>query len=190
MKIKKIVIFIIAFLMAAITVALLVFFLPQQKNNQVSEEIAKLLRNAKIQPFNEGIDSNDFTLQLLNGGNVTLSSYKGKVVLLNFWATWCPPCREEMPSMETLYQRYKSQGLEILAVDLREDENTIRQFIQRYGYTFPILLDSNGWIGNVYGVQAIPTSFIVNRDGKIIGRVVGSIYWDTPQVFALIEALL
>ena len=164
--------------------------LPQQINAQVSEELTRLFRQARIQTVNQRMEPHDFTLQLLGGGNTTLSSLRGKVVVLNFWATWCPPCRVEMPSMETLYQRYKDQGLEMLAVNLRENRNVVQQFIQRYGYTFPIPLDLDGMVSSRYGIEAIPTTFIIDRDGVIIGRVVGSIYWDTPQVFAAFDLLL
>lgn len=161
-----------------------------QADTQVSNNMDHLFRDARIQALNQQIEPRDFTLQLLNGDNITLSSLKGKVVILNFWATWCPPCREEMPSMEKLYQQYKDQGLEMLAVNLRENRNTVQQFIQQNGYTFPVPLDLNGRVGSMYGISSIPTTFIINREGMIIGRVVGSIYWDTPQVFALFDALL
>ncbi|MCL2804830.1 MAG: TlpA family protein disulfide reductase [Treponema sp.] len=157
---------------------------------QVSPETANLLRGARIQVLPQRQLPQDFTLQNLNGENVTLSSYKGKVVLLNFWATWCPPCRDEMPSMETLYKRYKNQGLELLAVNLRENPAAVRQFIQRGGYTFPIPLDTNGRVSGNYGVEAIPTTYVIDREGMIIGRIVGAIHWDTPQVFAAFDALL
>jgi len=92
--------------------------------------------------------------------------------------------------METLYLRYKDQGLEMLTVNLRESFLVVRQFVRSGGYTFPVLMDTDGKIGNVYGVSAIPTSFIIDRKGNMIGRLVGSIYWDTPEVFAAIEAML
>ena len=178
-------------LTAGFTFILVLFiFFPQQVNAQISSETERLLRAARITVLNQSADPHDFTLSFLNGGSGTLSDYKGKVVILNFWATWCPPCRAEMPSMETLYQRYKDQGLEMLAVNLRENNAVVRQFIRNGGYTFPVLMDNDGRTGNTYGIEAIPTSFIIDRDGKIIGRLVGSIYWDTPQVFAAFEALL
>lgn len=170
--------------------AVFLVLLPQYVNAQVSRETAQLLRSAKIQVLNKPADPHDFTLPFLDGGSAALSSYKGKIVLLNFWATWCPPCRAEMPSMETLYQRYHKQGLEILAVDLREDASTVQKYIQDNRYTFPVMLDRDGKIGTVFGVEAIPTSYIIDREGKIIGRVVGSIHWDTPNVFAALDALL
>jgi len=170
--------------------AVFLFFLPPQINAQISQETAALFRNAKIQVLNQPMTPQEFTLSLLSGGNASLSDYKGKVVILNFWATWCPPCRAEMPSMETLYQRFNSQGLEILAVDIGENANTVRQFIQNNKYTFPVMLDSNSRISRIYGIEAIPTSYILDREGKIAARVVGSISWDTPQVFAAFQAFL
>ena len=170
--------------------AALFIILPLQAGAQVSQEAARLLRNANVQVINRLAVSRDFTLQLLTGGNTALSSYRGSVVILNFWATWCPPCRAEMPSMETFYQRYKEQELEILAVDLGEDVNTVRMFIQRNNFNFPVLLNIDRKIGSVYGIEAIPTTFIIDREGKIIGRIMGSINWDTPAVFSAFDALL
>jgi len=177
-------------LMVILFLAFYFVFCPQQINAQISQETSRLLRSARIQVLNQRMTPNDFTLQRLSGGSVSLSSLRGSVVILNFWATWCPPCRTEMPSMEILYQRYKNQGLEMLAVDLREDADTVRRFIQRNGYTFPVLLDLDGRVGGIYGIQSIPTTFIIDRDGMIIGRVVGSIYWNTAEMFAAIESLL
>ena len=179
----------LSFIFISLCLALIVF-IPQQIEAQVSAEAARLLRTARIQVIDQPTIPQDFTLPLLSGGNATLSAYRGKVVILNFWATWCPPCRTEMPSMEALYQRYKDQGLEILAVDLGEDINTVRRFIQNNGYTFPILMDANSRIGGIYGIEAIPTSYILDRQGRIVGRVVGSIYWDTPQAISAFDALL
>ena len=175
----------IIFIMAAFF-----FLLPQNANAQVSPEISRLFRSAKIQALSKAADPQDFTLNLLDGDSVSLSSYRGSVVILNFWATWCPPCRAEMPSMEALYQRYKDRKLEMLAVNLGESANAVRSFVQKSGYTFPVMLDGNNRIGGIYGVEAIPTTFIIDNEGKIIGRVVGSIQWDTPQVYAAFDALL
>jgi len=169
--------------------AAFIIFFPQQINAQVSQETANLLRNAKIN-VTERTDPENFTLPLLSGGNTSLSEYKGKIVLLNFWATWCPPCRAEMPSMETLYRRFNNQGLEILAVDIGENANTVRTFIQNNKYTFPVLLDRNSRVSGAYGIAAIPTSYILDREGKIIAKVVGSIHWDTREAIAAFEALL
>ena len=163
---------------------------PPQEKTQASLDFSDLFRSAGIQPVTQRIEPFDFSLQSLGGETTALSSLKGKIVILNFWATWCPPCRHEMPSMETLYLRYRDYEFEMLAVNLRERHDTVFQFIERYGYTFPVLFDQDGRVGSRYGVEAIPTSFIIDKEGKIAGRIVGSIYWDTPQMFALFDALL
>jgi len=170
--------------------AAFLILLPSQAEAQVSTEAARALRNANIQVLSQRIDPRDFSLSFLGGGNASLSSYRGKVVILNFWATWCPPCRTEMPSMETLYRRFNAQGLEILAVDIGEDASTVQQFIRSGGYTFPVMLDSSSRVSSIYGIEAIPTSFIIDREGKIIGRVIGSIMWDNQRVITAIDALL
>jgi len=170
--------------------ALFLFLLPQLSFAQMSDEAARLLKNAKIQVYPKAANPHNFTLPLLSGENATLSSFRGKVVILNFWATWCPPCRAEMPSMEILYKRYKDQGLEILAVDIGENANTVRQFIQKNNYSFPVLLDTTKQTSAIYGVEAIPTTYIIDRNGKIIGRIIGSINWDTQQIFNAFEKLL
>ena len=163
---------------------------PMQAEAQVSAEAASALRAANISVSAQRTDPRDFTLPFLSGGSAALSAYRGKVVILNFWATWCPPCRAEMPSMETLYQRFKDQGLEILAVDSGEEILTVRQFIRRNGYTFPVMLDRDSRVSDTYGIQAIPTTYILDREGKIIGSIVGSLSWDNPRVIAAIDALL
>jgi len=165
-------------------------FSPGHAEAQVSPEAQRALRDANISVLSQRLDPRNFTLPLLSGGNAALSAYRGKVVILNFWATWCPPCRVEMPSMETLYQRFKNQGLEILAVDVGEDNVTVQRFVQSNGYTFPILLDRDNRVSSVYGIEAIPTTYIIDREGKIIGRIIGSIVWDAPRVITAIDALL
>ena len=132
----------------------------------------------------------DFELEDLTGRTVKLSSYKGKVVFLNFWATWCPPCRAEMPSMQKLHEALASEGLEILAVDLQEDARTVQGFVDKFGLTFSILLDKTGRVGAQYGAQSIPTTYIVDRDGLIIGGAVGSRDWATPEYMDFFRELL
>jgi len=169
---------------------LLLSFLAQNAEAQLSPEVEKAFNEAKLPVVKERTNPALFSLPLLNGGNASLSSYKGKVVILNFWATWCPPCRAEMPSMETLYQRFKNQGLEILAVDIGEIPSKVQQFISQNAYTFPVLLDKDNKISSQYGIRAIPTTYIIDREGRIISMIVGSIRWDNPKVIAAFEALL
>jgi thiol-disulfide isomerase/thioredoxin len=123
-------------------------------------------------------------------GSTRLEDYRGKVLFLNLWATWCGPCRAEMPSMEKLYRRFKDKGLEILAVNLQEQKADVEAFMRRNKLTFPAALDGDGRIARQYGVMGIPTSYILDRQGRVILRLVGSINWDDPQIFAAFEALL
>ena len=109
----------------------------------------------------------DFTLLDLDSNEVRLSEFRGKVVLINFWATWCPPCRAEMPDIESLYQEYKDKGLVIIGIDIGEPEATVRQFVQRGGYSWTFVLDSTGTVAANYNIRAIPTSFFIDREGVI-----------------------
>ncbi|MDR2662305.1 MAG: TlpA family protein disulfide reductase [Treponema sp.] len=154
------------------------------------QNMAGAFRSAGIPVLAKPVDPEAFSLALLTGGRTELSAYKGKVVLLNFWATWCPPCRAEMPSMETLYKRFKDQGLEILAVDCAEEKAVVERFIENNKYSYPVLLDTDGTVSSLYGIEAIPTSFILNREGKIIARIVGGLRWNDPKIIAAIEAAL
>ena len=120
----------------------------------------------------------------------TLSDHLGKIVFLNFWATWCGPCRTEMPSMELLYDKYRDRGFEILAVNSGERADGVYSFMASNNFTFPALLDTDGAVSRSYGIQAIPTSYIIDRDGMIILRLTGSIDWNTPKIHAALELLL
>jgi peroxiredoxin len=160
------------------------------ESGAVPAEIAAALTKAGIQTVKERVPVVDFTLPKLGGGTASLGSLKGQVVFLNFWATWCPPCREEMPSMEKLYVRFKDRGFTILAVDLQEDEKTVAEFVKKYKLTFPVALDGSGRIGGTYGVRGIPTTYIVDREGGIVGAVVGGKDWGSPEVVAAFETLI
>ncbi|PWA10054.1 thiol-disulfide oxidoreductase [Pueribacillus theae] len=113
----------------------------------------------------------NFQLQTLDGKTVQLSDYKGKGVFLNFWATYCPPCKEEMPFMDNQYQTFKEKGIEILAVNVGEPSLTAQKFVERYDLTFPILLDEREEVYKAYGVKPIPATFLIDKDGKVVDRV-------------------
>ena len=160
--------------------------------------MAKAFTDAGLRLLSQKVSPREFSLPLVSPfttqgtieENLSLGALKGKVVFLNFWATWCGPCRSEMPSMESLYGRYKEKGLEILAVNTRESREQVLAFVKENGLSFPVALDIDGKVSDSYGVQAIPTSFIIDREGKIITRVVGSIDWDTPKIRTAFEHLL
>lgn len=134
----------------------------------------------------------EFTLKDLKAADVSLSSFKGKVVFLNFWATWCAPCKEEMPSMQRLYQKLKDKNFEILAVSLdRGPDKAIHDFLKKTPCTFPILRDSNEEISKKkYRITGVPESFIINQKGQIVKHVVGSFEWDSPKIIQFFEDLI
>ncbi len=118
----------------------------------------------------------DFELRTPEGQIIRLSDLKGKKVILNFWATWCPPCRLEMPDMEKFYKKQKSKGIEILAVNLTKTEKKrtdVPDFIKAYGITFPVLLDEETEVAQMYQVSSIPTSYLIDSDGVIREKLVG-----------------
>ncbi|MDR0323140.1 MAG: TlpA family protein disulfide reductase [Treponema sp.] len=159
-------------------------------DNKISENVARAFRAAGIQVFNEGAAINDFTLRRLDGRNFTLSQQRGKVVFLNFWATWCPPCHQEMPSMEALYQRLKNRGLEMAAVNLGESRNDVYSYMTRNNLSFPALIDTRQVTVSMYGIRSIPTTYIIDRRGLVIARFIGSTDWNSSQVVSAFETLL
>jgi thiol-disulfide isomerase/thioredoxin len=132
-----------------------------------------------------------FELPAPDGRRVSLAAYTGQVVLVNFWATWCGPCRAEMPSMERLYQELRPQGFAIIAVDYRETRDQVAPFVQELGLTFPVALDEDGSVGDeLYPIVGLPTSYLVDRRGRVVARKVGYLEWDGAAARALIETLL
>lgn len=144
-------------------------------------------------PVDVGSPAPDFSFPLLDGGQVSLSENKGKVVLVNIWATWCNPCREEMPSMERLYQNMKGQPFEILAVSIDTRGATdVGPFAKQLRLTFPILLDTDKKIAGLYHTTGQPESFIVDKNGVVVDRIIGPLDWSssaTPQ-YRLIKKLV
>ena len=131
--------------------------------------------NGKISAPQAGFAAPDFTLKTPEGEKYTLSELKGNAVLVNLWATWCPPCRAEMPAIEKMYQEYKDQGFVVLAVDMtyQDDPANVVPFIQKYGLTFPVLLEETGDVAAVYQLRSLPSSYFINRAGIIQEVVIG-----------------
>lgn len=137
------------------------------------------------------VEPPDFTLMNLEGKQISLAEFKGKVILLNFWATWCIPCREEMPAMEELWKKFREKGFVIIAVSSdRGNKKGVKSFIDELGVTFPILLDPKGEIRNTYEVLGLPMSYIIGRDGKIVGKIIGARDWTGKKADTVIEYLL
>ena len=132
----------------------------------------------------------DFTVALLRGEPLKLSEQRGKPVMINFWATWCAPCREEMPAMERLYRRHREHGFVLLAVSVDTDAALVLPFLERYKLTFPVTLDAKMSLANAYGVRALPSSFLIDRDGNLAALALGPRAWDNRVAHALVEGML
>ena len=133
----------------------------------------------------------DFTLKSLSGEEVSLSQHRGKYVLVNFWATWCGPCKMEMPSLETLYQRFKSKNFSLLAISNDMfGAKIVEPFIKAHGLSFPILLDQQLQASNKFGVVSLPTTFMIDPKGNIIGELRGAEDWASPDNLLYFENLL
>ena len=133
----------------------------------------------------------DFTVPSLVPPPIRLRDLKGSIVFLNFWATWCPPCKQEMPSMERLYRRYRDRGFTILAISL--DSNgaaAVAPFVKTLKLTFPIGLDPKMELANRYTVRALPSSFIIDRNGTMVAIALGPRDWDSSAARAVIESLV
>ncbi len=133
----------------------------------------------------------DFTLSDLQGNTHTLAALRGKVVIVNFWATWCPPCRAEMPSMEQLHRELGDEGLVMLAINIEKDgRQTVPKFLASSPHSFPILIDDREEVQKRYGVSKFPESFVVRKDGVIDDKVIGAIDWAHPQTVEYFRKLL
>ena len=140
----------------------------------------------------EPVPAPAFRLNDLDGKPHSLSDYRGKVVLINFWATWCPPCRREMPSMERLYQRLGNDRFAVLAINQWEDPDHVFAYLGQLGTfpTFPILFDRESELAQAFGVKGLPTSFILDTEGRIVYRAIGGREFDHPEVEASIRDLM
>ena len=158
------------------------------------------LARDRFRPVEVGTQAPDFEAVDLQGRAVSLSDLRGEVVFLNVWATWCPPCREEMPSMQRLYERLGPEGLRIVAVSIDSDPGKtdasgrpggdVQEFAEEYGLTFDIWHDPSGEIQQVYRTTGIPESFVIDRNGIIVKKVIGATEWDSDANVELFRRLL
>ncbi len=141
-------------------------------------------------PLGRGSTAPGFSLSELTGERVSLAGLRGRVVLLNFWATWCKPCEEEMPAMQRLHQRFESEGLTLVAISMDEGADVVRSFRERLGLTFPILMDPEREVAALYQAFRFPESLLVDRRGVVVERYVGAKPWDSPAYVERIRRLL
>jgi peroxiredoxin len=132
----------------------------------------------------------DFVLTDLNGRQVRLSDFRGKVVFLNFWTTWCPQCRVELPALDKLNRRFGDRAFVMLAVSLGEPKGKVSQFVKRRKLGFRVLLDTDGRVGRRFGIHSIPTSFIIDPSGAMVGKAIGPRPWDSPAAASRFERLI
>lgn len=136
---------------------------------------AVLISGATQSAVQKGSPAPDFEIKYPDGRKVRLSDLRGKAVLVNFWATWCPPCRAEVPEIQNAYEKYKAGGFVVVAVNVQESTSAVAKFMKEYGMTFTVAIDSSGAIGRLYRVSGIPASFFVDRDGIVREIFVGSL---------------
>lgn len=145
-----------------------------------------------LTPVKNVTPASDFELADMDEEKIKLSDYRGKVVLLNFWATWCPPCIREMPSMERLHQQVKVENFKVIAVNQMEDSDQVFAFTGQLEVdpTFAILFDSTSEVSQAYAVRGLPTTYLIDKQGNIRYRAVGGREFDHPEVIEIINALV
>ena len=154
---------------------------------QGKDSFLNLSNQARLKP---GLPVPNFAFPGLDGKIISLNDYKGKVVFLNIWATWCGPCREEMPSMEKLYNELRAQDFEILAVSIdATGARDVAPFVKEYNLSFPTLLDPKGTIQTLYGTTGVPESFIIDKDGALVQKIIGPRDWANPEVIRFFRNL-
>ena len=149
------------------------------------------LHGFRLVTFKRSIVAPAFMLKNLTGDSVRLEQFRGDYILLNFWATWCPPCVKEMPSMELLQQKFKEKGIHVVAISLdKEPKEEVAAFVAKLKLTFPILLDPDGIVSDPYGANALPSTFILNPDGRVIAAAKGERDWYSEEAISYFDELL
>jgi thiol-disulfide isomerase/thioredoxin len=154
------------------------------------QELERLLSNMGILKIPHISRPVEIQLKDVFGNTVSLSEFRGKVVFLNFWATWCPPCIIEMPPMEKLNRRYKDKNFAMVAINLQETDAQVKSFFDRYKLSFTALLDSSGEVATWFEVDVLPTTFVLDKEGRIIGSALGPREWDSQASVALFDYLI
>ncbi len=150
-----------------------------------------LTASYKLKQLTKPVAAPDFVLKDMDGNPHSLKQYRGKVVVINFWATWCTPCLREMPSLQKLYEAFQSKSLVVLAINQWEDEDRVFEFMGRLdpAPTFTVLFDNDSKLSEIYQVQGLPSTYIINKQGKIVYRAKGGRDFDHPEIMNKISAL-
>ena len=152
--------------------------------------LAALLKTLDLRGYTARTTAPQFSGSTLDARQLSMTEYRGTVIVLTFWASWCLECRVEMPALERLQREFSSRGLAIIGVNARESKEAVRRYAKELGLTFPLVLDRDGKINALYGVIGLPTTFVVGRDGRAIAFAIGPRQWESAPGRALIAALL
>ncbi len=155
-----------------------------------SPAVAPLLRQLDLVAYRSGTLPPAFSARMVDARELSLAELRGRVVVLNFWASWCAECRPEMPVLERLHRHFGSRGLAVVGINAREAPATARRYANDLGLSFPLVLDPEGKINGLYGVVGLPSTFLIGRDGRAVALAVGPRDWDGAPARAIIEALL
>lgn len=172
--------------LAAVALALLLTAVTSVAAPAQSPQDNPLLLDSPTAP----VPALDFSSKTLDGKPVRLSDFKGQVVLVNFWATWCVPCLLEMPALDRLNRKMAGQPFKLLAINQAEERGRVQKFAQAHDYSFDVVLDPIGEIGSNYGANRLPMTYIIDRKGMVIRRAIGPRQWDSPEAIQLFERLM
>ena len=142
-----------------------------------------------LTPLNDRAQAPEFDLEDADGNRVRLSDYRGKPLIVNFWATWCPPCREEMPSMQRAWEQLSQEDIGLIAINVGEDADTIFQFTANYPVQFPLPMDLDSQVVQAWPVKGLPTTFVVDAEGRLAYQAVGGREWDHPELLDQVRSL-
>jgi peroxiredoxin len=173
--------------LAGVLIALVTILAAPQASRAAA---ANLLERLNLSGYRPGTKSPEFAGATVDGRRLSLVSLRGKVILLNFWASWCQECRPEMPMFERLHRELAAQGLSVVGINAREGTGAIRGYAKELRLTFPLVLDPKGEINAAYGVIGLPATFLVGRDGRAVARAVGPRDWESAPAKAIIQTLL
>ena len=169
--------------------AILIIFSSSSFSSETNRE--DLFSKVGIQAIKGGKKAPNFSLEDLKGKKSELKHFKGKVIFLNFWATWCGPCKEEMPSMQALYNQFKEKDFVFLTISVDyEGVKPVKEYIEKQRYTLPVLIDPKCETLDLFEVKGIPTTFLIDKKGIMIGRAVGPKDWKKPEVISLVNLLI
>ena len=162
---------------------------PLTKTDSGSNNLDRLMADIGVSPHPFSNDPLEAKLLSTAGRSVDLDDFRGKIVFLNFWTTWCPTCITEMPSMEKLHRKLLGKNFAMVTVNIRESASQVKNFFEKYKLTFTALLDTTGEVSTDFGIRSIPTTFILDKSGQIIGRIAGPREWDSRTSVAMFENL-